>query len=130
MKICGIYCIENNLNHQKYVGLSNDCYRRWMEHKNKASSSIQRDDIKKPLYNAIRKHGINNFSFYILEECSYSVIKEKEIFWIEKLNTYYSGYNATKGGDLPEGHILRGEEHGMSVLLEKDVVFCRECYAR
>lgn len=128
-KIIGIYCIENLINHKKYVGLSKDCLRRWHEHRTKSEHSTKKDDLKKPLYMAMKKYGKNNFSFYILEECNESELKEKEIYWINKLNTYYDGYNATFGGDLPEGRILKGEEHGRHKLTLKDVEFCRKCYS-
>lgn len=127
-KICGIYCVTNLINGKQYVGLSKDCLKRWSDHYSKSYHSTKEDEIKKPLYMAMRKYGRENFSFNILEECEYEDLKEKEIFWIEKLNTYYNGYNATPGGDLPEGHVLKGEEHGMAKLTEADVVFCRNCY--
>lgn len=77
----------------------------------------------------MRKYGLENFSFSILEECEESQLKEREIYWIATLDTYYHGYNATLGGDLPEGHALKGEEHGCAKLTEKEVKFCREQYA-
>ena len=32
-KISGIYCIENIVNGKKYVGKSNNIYKRWYEEK-------------------------------------------------------------------------------------------------
>jgi transposase len=79
---------------------------------------------------AMRKYGRENFSFQILEECPEEQLAEREIYWIEKLNTYKEGYNETRGGDLPsEKSIHLGEEHGMAKLKEKDVIQCRKWYA-
>lgn len=53
---------------------------------------------KRPLYNAMNKYGIENFK---IEEIEYieddKLLAEREIYWINELNTY--GYNASKGGD-------------------------------
>ena len=35
----------------------------------------------------------------ILEECDYSKLNEREIFYIAKYNTFKEGYNLTIGGD-------------------------------
>jgi hypothetical protein len=43
----------------------------------------------------MRKYGRENFSFQILEECSEDKLAEREIYWINKLNTYKNGYNET-----------------------------------
>ena len=126
--ICGIYTITNNINKKKYVGLSKNCIKRWYEHKENAKRPKKPYQFRVPLYNAMRKYGIDNFTFEIIEECSQDELKEREIYWIKELDTYKNGYNATLGGDLPEGHILRGEEHGMSKLTEEDVVQCRKWY--
>ena len=85
---CGIYCIENRLNHKKYIGQSIDISRRWMQHKQQ--NMIARDTF---LYNAIKKYGIESFDFYILEECNEEILNEKEMFWIQKLNAIEEGYN-------------------------------------
>ena len=109
-KICGIYCIENKINGHKYVGLSKDCMKRWSDHYSKCIHSKKEDDIRKPLYMAMRKYGRDNFSFTIIEECPENKLKEREIYWIEKLDTFHNGYNATPGGDRFEGEtILKGE---------------------
>ena len=66
-KICGIYCITNIVNGKQYVGLSKDCYKRWSDHYSKSYGSKKEDDIRKPLYQAMKKYGRENFSFMILE---------------------------------------------------------------
>lgn len=126
--VSGIYTITNNINNKKYVGLSKNCYKRWYDHKEAARRPKKPYQFRSPTYNAMRKYGINNFSFNIIEECPVNKLKEREIYWIEKLDTYNNGYNATKGGDLPEGHVLIGEEHGMSKLTLEDVKLCRLLY--
>lgn len=129
-EICGIYCIENIINHKKYIGLSKNCYRRWYDHKNKAFNSIEEDDKRKPIYLAIRKYGLENFTFSIIEECPQEKLKEREIYWISYYDSYYNGYNATLGGDMPTGPAQKGEEHPRAKLTEEDVVFCRKKYAK
>ena len=47
----------------------------------------------------MNKYGADNFSIKVLEECSPEKSSEREIYWIEKLDTYHNGYNATLGGD-------------------------------
>ena len=61
-------------------------------------------DRECPLYVAIRKYGIENFTFEVIEECRQEELNEKEIYWIKYYNSYGSGgYNATLGGDT--GHL-------------------------
>lgn len=127
-KICGIYCVENLINHHKYVGLSKDCHRRWQDHFSKSYCSKKEEDIKKPLYMTMRKYGRENFSFRILEECSLEELKNKEIYWISELDTYHNGYNATPGGDLIESTPLKGENRGMAKLTQSQVESCRIKY--
>ena len=45
---CGIYCIENKINHKKYVGQSIDIKSRWTQHRH--TSSLVRDTF---LYRAM-----------------------------------------------------------------------------
>lgn len=48
----------------------------------------------------MNKYGINNFHIEIIEECPNEELNGKEIFYIEKFNSYVpNGYNSTKGGD-------------------------------
>ena len=66
-----------------------------MEHKTNAKN---RTNVH--LQNAIKKYGIENFDFDVLEECSKENINDRERYWI----SYYesntnNGYNKTDGGD-------------------------------
>ena len=100
-----IYVITNNINNKQYVGKTIlTIEERWKQHK-RDSEKLQLQ--KRPLYNAIQKYGIENFSISQLEECKDSLLNDREIYWINKLNTYHYGYNATKGGD---GKILFNHE--------------------
>jgi predicted transcriptional regulator len=99
---CGIYCIENLLNNKKYIGESENISGRIVAHK----SLLRRNKHDNPyLQRAYNKSGLENFSFYILEECSV----DKEI--LDNLETYYIdlyhtrnkrfGYNIAPGGQRP-----------------------------
>lgn len=92
----GIYKIENKINGKIYIGQSIAVKTRWQQHKYEA----QTGERQAPLYLALRKYGIENFSFEVLEECSQELLNEKEIFWIAhyKSNDRDFGYNVLTGG--------------------------------
>jgi hypothetical protein len=41
----------------------------------------------------MRKFGIENFSFEVVEECELTELNDKEKFYIEKYNAIADGYN-------------------------------------
>lgn len=94
----GIYKITNIINGKVYVGQAVDIKRRWQEH---CSHSFSPTHISynHTIHRAIRKYGIENFTFEVLEECAETLLNEKEIYWIAKLNSKQNGYNMTDGGD-------------------------------
>ena len=109
MAICGIYKYTNNINGNVYIGQSQDITARKNSHKNDALYGGK--DENSPFHRAIRKYGIENFSFEILEECDKKDLNEREKYWINFYNSYHKGYNATSGGDHCE------KEEGRPVLL-------------
>ena len=53
------------------------------------------------LYQAMRKYGIENFSFEVIEECLPEELNEREIYWID----YYDSFNKEKGYNMTPGGI-------------------------
>lgn len=90
----GIYKITNLLNNKVYIGQSRNISERWRSHRTK----YQTQDY--PLYRAIRKYGIDNFSFEVIEECEIDKLNDREIYWIAyyNANNKNNGYNLTEGG--------------------------------
>lgn len=121
----GIYKITNLINQKSYIGQSIDIENRLKNHKKHAFTSNTKDkEYNKPLYCAIRKYGVDNFSYEILEECTIVELNNKEIFYIELYDTYNKGYNCNRGGNQ------RCEEnfHSNHKLEKEDVYQIREYY--
>lgn len=99
---CGIYKITNKINGKVYIGQSINIEQRWREHKSRYLS-IDEKEYNKPLYNAIRKYGLQNFEFFIIEECSQEQLNEKEIYWIDSYEALdkNKGYNISRGSQPP-----------------------------
>lgn len=93
--ICGIYKITSPTN-KIYIGQSVDIERRWNNHK-----SMPISDKGHLLYNSFLSHGVDSHKFEILERCSKEMLNEREIYYIEKYQTFDTehGLNLTKGGD-------------------------------
>lgn len=94
-----IYCITNLLNNKRYVGKTTQTpEERFKEH---CEDSNKPRYNKRPLYDAMNKYGLENFKVETLEYVEDdSLLSDKEIYWIQELNTFGSnGYNASRGGD-------------------------------
>jgi group I intron endonuclease len=93
-----IYLIINTVNDKKYVGQTRQqLNKRWLHHITESRMYSDR-----PLYRAINKYGLDNFKIRILEECNVDILNEREIWWIDFLDSYRNGYNATTGGEYFE----------------------------
>lgn len=98
----GIYKFENLINGHKYIGQAKDITRRYKNHLTRANNDFASNtEYNSPLHRAIRKYGIENFSFSIVEECTEENLNEREIYWIEHYKSYdkTKGYNITSGGN-------------------------------
>lgn len=93
-----IYCFTNLTNNKKYIGSTIvEPNRRYAQHIYNAMHE-NTHQYNYPLYQAIRKYGIENFKFEILEQkdCSEKEIRQLEQEYILKLNTLSpNGYNQT-----------------------------------
>jgi group I intron endonuclease len=90
-----VYIITNQVNRKVYVGQSKDPKGRKAGHWRGA-----RKNAKGHLYDAMRKHGLENFTFQIIEECTDDLIDERESWWIahhDSINPS-KGYNKESGG--------------------------------
>jgi group I intron endonuclease len=96
--VCGVYCIENLINHKKYIGQSIDIYRRWQDHKNELNGKRHRNTY---LQRSWEKYKEENFCFYILEQCNFELLDEVETYYIDLFNCNDNnyGYNIEPGGN-------------------------------
>ena len=91
-----IYIIKNKINGLCYIGQSVDYLTRFRKHKEEAKRHNY--TYKSPLYDDMYKYGVDNFEISILESKT-NIPDEREIYWINKLNTIYpNGYNLSTGG--------------------------------
>lgn len=74
----GIYKFENLINGKKYIGQSRYIEQRYKDHINRAKNNGKHREYNSQLHKAIRKYGIENFTFSIIEECSIDKLNEKE----------------------------------------------------
>lgn len=104
--ICGIYCIKNLITNKSYIGQSYDIEKRWKHHIIDLNSGKSHN---KHLQRSWKKYGKDNFVFSVIEECEESLLNMKEIYWIEKLGTFKSGYNLNQGGCGNRGYKVSKE---------------------
>lgn len=142
----GIYKITNNANNKVYIGQSVNIDKRVATHKR----NIEKDEIDTKFYRTLRKHGWENFSVEVIEECEIVELDGREKYWIKYYNSYKNGYNSTEGGDFNPSHYpelvekrtqtllnnpevnkklsLKGEDNPRALLTTEDVIEIRKDY--
>ena len=121
----GIYKIENLITKKVYIGQSKCIEKRWQNHKTDAFNSVSHS-YNNPLYRSIRKYGLNNFSFEVLEECLIEELNQKERDYIKKYNSFFDGYNLTLGGDASGNEINKEKIIGVIKDLETTELYHQE----
>lgn len=121
-----IYCITNQVNGKQYVGKTlRSVTKRFKEH---CKDCMKERCEKRPLYDAMQKYGIDNFIVKELIQCEPDELSSYEILFIEKLDTYHNGYNATKGGDgsilFDYNQIVSLYKEGKSMVEVASIVHC------
>ncbi len=100
------YLITNNVNQKVYVGITINPKERWQRHQSNARNDASVKGKGTYLYNAMRKHGIENFTFEVIKEfteelnCATYEIDTIRFFREEDI----SNYNLHDGGSL--GHAM------------------------
>ena len=94
--ISGIYKITNTVTKDSYIGSSKNIKNRWAVHK---CQSTWNKHPNNPMYLDMRKYGVDNFEFQVIEEVEEGSLKETEQEFIELLKPTYNSNNA-KGLDV------------------------------
>lgn len=104
-----IYLIKNKINGRIYIGQTQYFPERFQQHKAGYNKSTH-------IARAIKKHGVDNFDWYCLEECDISLLNEREQFYLDLFNSYDKkiGYNSSKEAKAP-----RGWKHSESFYIKK-----------
>lgn len=116
----GIYKWTNLINNKVYIGQSINILARKAEHIKLAKNENYTTNIAK----AIRKYGIENFNFEIIEECSYKELDIKEEYYINYYDSLNKekGYNMLKVGEIPSSI---GSNNPMAKVTEEIVLDIR-----
>lgn len=88
-----LYKITNKINNKIYIGKTNNINRRWSEHQKMASRGKEH-----PLYDSMRKHGLDSFTFEVIQETTEDLVDIIEVQLIDELSKYPKGYNLARGG--------------------------------
>lgn len=90
----GIYKITNTKNNMSYIGQAVNIADRWKQH---IKYGLGIDTPNTYLYKIIKKDGVENFKFEVLEECKREDLNRKEKYWISFYKTDDFGYNMNSG---------------------------------
>jgi transposase len=92
-----IYIIKNKINSKVYIGQTKQSLAdRWNGHMKRYRDA----KTTYKLYNAMRKYGCENFYYeLVVDDIPEEQLDQKEREIIEQYDSYYNGYNSTKGGD-------------------------------
>jgi len=76
MTKCGIYKITSPTG-KAYIGQAVDIDKRWSEYNLNNSNLFKQPKI----YRSLKKYGIDNHKFEVVEECKEEQLNERELYW-------------------------------------------------
>lgn len=142
----GIYRVYTTFNNACYIGQAKDIYRRFNSHHIHDYKNENNSCYNTKFYSALRKYGLDAFEIEILELCPIEELDKKEIFYINKYDSFHHGYNSTLGGQNQSENIhseeieqkkketrelnqsLKGENHPRAKLTNEEVLSIRQRY--
>ena len=99
MEEYGVIYMYTSPSNKKYVGQTIYPDKRHLQHLKNAFNP-NTPDYNNAIHRAFRKYGIENMKYEILEEnIPREQLNEREMYWIEKMDSFNNGYNSTQGGD-------------------------------
>lgn len=117
----GIYKITNPEG-KSYVGLSREIENRWKSYKNMQFQSNNR------LKESFKNYRYDNHTFEILEEIQLvedtygkntAILRKRERYWINKLDTFHNGLNQNGGGSGCGSHTTESKQKISEALKNK-----------
>ena len=83
-----IYCYTNRENNKQYIGQTNNIERRKKQHLQDSIHCHQGHETSynSPFHSAIRKYGIDNFNFEILDKVSLYILLLYSLFIFDSIS--------------------------------------------
>ena len=98
----GVYRIYCPVSGKTYVGLSKTLKKRQIHHFSQLKNNRHNNSYLQRHYN---KYGRDSLVFEIIELCEYDKLREREVFYIQKYDSFNNGFNLSLGGeDNPMNH--------------------------
>jgi group I intron endonuclease len=93
----GVYRIVNTANGDAYYGSSKDVDKRLIRHRNELQNNKHHNSH---LQRAWDKYGNENFTFELVEECTFDLLLQTEQHYLDKNPAYNIGLKASGGDNL------------------------------
>lgn len=120
-----IYCAHCIHTGKKYVGQTITL----LEYRVTQHFGLSKSNQHKFAY-ALKKYGRDGFIWGIIEESDISLLNDREVYWIEKYDTFKKGYNSTTGGNQGREYCTKEylieKPDGNLELIENLSKYCRE----
>ena len=116
-----IYIIRNKCNDKVYIGQTTQSVDERFKQHLKPSEHKRHGGYK--IYRAMNKYGSENFYYEILEDnIPYELLDEREVYYIEKFDSFNNGYNSTPGGDKKTIYKIEDVDNVISRLKQGEMI--------